>query len=182
MEKNMNEDFLKSNAYVDVYELSRTKDTISGRVLLSDMPRLQDLILQSNKALQFTICGIVGKEGWPGATVTLSGDVPLVCNRCNQPMSFEMNREVVFRFAKSESEANQIPIEEDDDIEIVVGSTKMNLLEWLEEEALLSLPLVPMHLEQCIEPLHIRLGEDEENEKKNPFAQLKEMKNLRKAD
>ena len=114
--------------------------------------------------------------------MTLSGDVPLVCNRCNQPMSFEMNREVVFRFAKSESEANQIPIEEDDDIEIVVGSTKMNLLEWLEEEALLSLPLVPMHLEQCIEPLHIRLGEDEENEKKNPFAQLKEMKNLRKAD
>ena len=33
--------------------------------------------------------------------------------------------EVVFRFAKSEEEADTIPIEEDDDTEVVVGSENL---------------------------------------------------------
>ena len=51
----------------------------------------------------------------------LHGKVAVPCNRCNNPVDVPIDREVVFRFAKSEEEADTIPIEEDDDTEVVVG-------------------------------------------------------------
>jgi uncharacterized protein len=93
-------------------------------------------------------------------------------------MTFSLEREVVFRFARSEAEADSIPIEEDDDVEIVVGSTKLNLLDWIEEEVLLSLPLVPMHETECTK--HMQTSSVEKEEKVNPFAELGKLKNLRK--
>lgn len=182
MEKKMQEDFLKPNAYSDVYELSRLRATVEGRVRLSDMKRLTDLILPSEQSIAFTIEGIVGDKGWPGAVMTVKGEVPLECSRCNKSMTFELEREVTFRFVRNEEEADSLPIEEDDDTEVIVGSNKLNLMDWIEEEVILSLPIVPMHEEQCVEPVHIHLDDEHEVPRENPFAKLKELSKLRKND
>ena len=93
-------------------------------------------------------------------------------------MDFKIEREVAFRFAKSEEEADSIPIDEDDDTEVIVGSDKLNVADWIEEELILSLPLVPAHEEGCQTD-----GPEEskdEVQKPNPFAKLKDLKGLRK--
>lgn len=171
-------EFINANRYIDVYEASRLRSHMEGKILLSDMTRLQDLIVPSKGSIDFAIDGIVGDKGWPGAVMVLKGDIPVICNRCNEEMTFSLEREVVFRFARSEAEADSIPIEEDDDVEIVVGSTKLNLLDWIEEEVLLSLPLVPMHETECTK--HMQTSSVEKEEKVNPFAELGKLKNLRK--
>lgn len=141
--------YLKQTDYVNAYDLARDKKVIEGQAKLSDLPRLKDMILPTEGTVTYRICGMTAKKGWPGAVMELATVVPLVCNRCTKPMDFKIEREVAFRFAKSEEEADSIPIDEDDDTEVIVGSDKLNIADWIEEELILSLPLVPAHEEGC---------------------------------
>ena len=170
--------YLKQTDYVNAYDLARDKKVIDGQAKLSDLPRLKDMILPTEGTVTYRICGMTAKKGWPGAVMELATVVPLVCNRCTKPMDFKIEREVAFRFAKSEEEADSIPIDEDDDTEVIVGSDKLNIADWIEEELILSLPLVPAHEEGCQTD-----GPEEskdEVQKPNPFAKLKDLKGLRK--
>ena len=76
----------------------------------------------------------------------------------------------------TESQANRLPIDEDEDWEIVVGSDRMNVAHWVQEEAILSLPNFPRH-ENCEPPADIKEQEIEPDEikKPNPFANLKDL-------
>lgn len=111
-----------------------------GRQKLSDLPRLKDMILPTEGTVTYRICGMTAKKGWPGAVMELATVVPLVCNRCTKPMDFKIEREVAFRFAKSEEEADSVPIDEDDDTEVIVGSDKLNIADWIEEELFFLFP------------------------------------------
>lgn len=171
-------EYLKQTDYVNAYDLARDKRVIEGQARLSDFARLKDMILPTDGLVTYRIRGMTAKKGWPGAVVDLATVVPLVCNRCTKPMDFKIEKEVVFRFARDEAEADAIPIEEDEDVEVIVGSEKLNIMDWIEEELILSLPLVPVHENECTEALPA--AEEEEIEKPNPFAKLKELKGLRK--
>ena len=116
--------YLKQTDYVNAYDLARDKKVIEGQAKLSDLPRLKDMILPTEGTVTYRICGMTAKKGWPGAVMELATVVPLVCNRCTKPMDFKIEREVAFRFAKSEEEADSIPIDEDDDTEVIVGSVR----------------------------------------------------------
>ena len=78
------------------------------------------------------------------------GRLQLICQRCNAPLDFELDRTTRFRFVATEEELNALPIE-DDEIEVIVGSRSMSVHDWVEDEAILSLPLVPRHGE-CSAP------------------------------
>lgn len=110
--------------------------------------------------------------------MTLAAKVPLICNHCGKPMEFPIESDVLFRFARDEKEADSIPIDDEDDTEVVVGSEKLNLMEWIEEEILLSLPYVPVHDYAC--KSDIEAPKQEEPKKENPFAKLKDLQGLRK--
>ena len=173
-------EYLKSTDYVNAYDLARENRVITGKVRLSDMVRLKDEIRPTNEEAVFEIRGMTAKKGWPGAVMTLSSKIPLVCNRCGKPLELPLESSVVFRFAKSEAEADAIPIEDEDDTEVIVGSEKLNLMDWIEEEILLSIPYVPIHDEPC-EPDEKPEVSEEPVDKPNPFAKLKDLKGLRKA-
>jgi uncharacterized protein len=121
----------------------------------------------------YEVIGRVDAEGHPGAVMKLSARLPLRCERCNAPMQFPLQREVPFRFVGDEQELNALPIE-DVEVEEVVGSPAMALLPWIEDEAILSLPLVPRH-DDCALPL---AGEPEAapERRPNPFAALARLK------
>ena len=169
--------YLKQTDYVNAYDLARDKKVIEGQAKLSDLPRLKDMILPTEGTVTYRICGMTAKKGWPGAVMELATVVPLVCNRCTKPMDFKIEREVAFRFAKSEEEADSIPIDEDDDTEVIAGSDKPNPADWIAEELILSPPLVPAPEEGC--PTD---GPDVSNayvQTTNPFAKPTDLTGLR---
>lgn len=72
-----------------------------------------------------------------------------VCLRCNGPVSEALVFDRRLRLCKSEQEADTLETEDDEDA--VAAPGKVNLLEWLEDELLLSLPMFPAHAEgQCV--------------------------------
>ena len=79
----------------------------------------------------------------------------------------------------TDSEADEYPVEDEEQEPLVVNQ-HFNLLETIEDEVLLSLPLIPKHPDGFCEPHASTFGgeADEElsNEQENPFNILKNMK------
>jgi uncharacterized protein len=157
----------------DAFRLARRQETLRGEATMSQLPRLAQSVLDPAARVVYEVAGRVDAEGHPGAVMKLSARLPLRCERCNAPMQFPLEREVAFRFVGDEQELNALPIE-DVEVEEVVGSPSMALLPWIEDEAILSLPLVPRH-DDCKLPLTGESGSAPER-RPNPFAALARLK------
>lgn len=157
----------------DAFRLARSRETLRGEATMAQLPRLAQSVLDPAVRVTYEIVGQIDAEGHNGAIMKLAARLPLRCERCNQPMQFPLQREVVFRFVGDEQELNALPIE-DVEVEEVVGSSSMSLLPWIEDEAILSLPLVPRH-DDCALPL-AREGEPAQERRPSPFAALARLK------
>ncbi len=120
--------------------------------------------------------GAAAEEVW----LTLSARVamPLVCQRCLGLVSVPVEFEREFRFVASEevAEAQDEVCEED----VLVLSRDFNLLDLVEDELIMALPVVPKHEECPVRPkLQVADPEFAEDmvEKPNPFAVLGQLKN-----
>jgi uncharacterized protein len=161
----------------DAFRLARQRETLEGDATMAELPRLAESVLDPSARLRYEIAGHIDDEGHPGAVMRLSARLSLRCERCNEPVLFELEREVPFRFVADEQELQALPIE-DDETEEVIGSTAMALLPWIEDEAILSLPLVPRHAD-CRMTLAPERDDSGDADRQMPFAALAQ---LRKGD
>lgn len=105
--------------------------------------------------------------------------VPLTCQRCLAPVDTPLAVDRWFRFVADEAAAEA----QDDDCEedLLALEPRPNLLDVLEDELLMELPLVPMH-DTC--PTSVPLGspapadaiDQEPSPRRNPFAELAKLK------
>ena len=103
---------------------------------------------------------------------------PMVCQRCLGPVDVLLGVERSFRFVADEATAEALDdaVEED----LLALSREFDLRELIEDELLMSLPVVPLHGE-C--PEHVPMEVVDEGfeaanaEKPNPFAALASLRN-----
>ena len=164
---------MPSRPTFDAFRLARKQEILSGEATMADLPRLAQSVLDLVTRVSYDVRGLMDDEGHPGAVMHLSGRIALRCERCSQPLEFELEREVAFRFVRDEQELNALPIE-DNEVEEVVGSPAMDLFAWVEDEALLSLPLLPRHPD-CALP-SAGMPEKVEGDRPHPFAALAKLK------
>jgi uncharacterized protein len=103
--------------------------------------------------------------------------VALVCQRCLQPVEEAIAAERSFLFVHGEEQAAELDADSEDDVLAMTRALDVQAL--LEDELLLSLPLVPRH-EVCPQPLVAtadpEFEEGEAEEKRQPFAALAALK------
>jgi uncharacterized protein len=104
----------------------------------------------------------------------------LTCQRCLGPVETSVDVDRWFRFV--EDEAVAAAQDEDSDEDLLALEPRPDLLEVLEDELLMALPLVPMH-EVCPTPVVMRAGDPEADfaeeavpDRKNPFSALAKLK------
>ncbi len=126
--------------------------------------------------------GVTGGEPRLKMNLTLKGQMHLICQRCMQPCLVQIDESRQFVFLANEALADAFPME-NDALEPLVASAQFDLLGTIEDEILLSLPLIPKHPEGVCEPATLGTGADDsmnqgETAKKpdNPFNILKNMK------
>jgi uncharacterized protein len=120
-----------------------------------------------------------GSEPHQIMNLGLKGRLHLVCQRCLQDCAVDLEEKRRFIFVATEAEADNYPLE-DEEQEPLVASQQFNLLETIEDEVLLSIPLIPKHPEGFCEPHASFFGDEEASgpleERENPFNILKNMK------
>jgi uncharacterized protein len=143
-----------------------------GFIRLADFPRLLAESASVSPGDGFD-CQLVSwhRDDRPLMEVKIRGRMAIACQRCLDPLGLELEIQKTYVFLKTEGEADQFPMDRDDE-EAMVASTHFNLLEAIEDEILLALPHAPKHpVDQCqLERMEVKL------EKPNPFKVLKNLK------
>ena len=93
-------------------------------------------------------CRVVGRKDQRGSLslqLSISGEVGLTCQRCLGSMPYAVEHERTLYLARSEAELERLDALPDSDA--IQAGERLSLVELVEDEVLLSLPLAPMHAE-----------------------------------
>ncbi|MCM2679851.1 YceD family protein [Echinimonas agarilytica] len=110
-------------------------------------------------------------------TVTINTQLKLECQRCNEPFLHDIGINVIYSPVKDDAAAEQLPAEYE--AVILPEADNLNLHQLIEDEILLAVPYVPMHLpSECKQESHTSWGktDDAQEDKPNPFAVLNKLK------
>ena len=174
-EKVVMKDRLPAAQALDISAFCKTAGELQGQQPLAAMDRLAaSLCAASDGSASWRARGsllpVIGGEPEMWLELQAEADVPLQCQRCLQAMSEALRVQRRFRFVRSEEEALRLDEETEDDV--LMLPARLDLLELLEDELILALPIVPRH-DECPTPLPWAAhGELEEDPAPNPFAAL----------
>lgn len=148
-------------------DVAKNHEKISGEILIESCERLAEAISHDNEsaAIRYELTGVSTKFHLPSLRLTLDANLPLICQRCLEPMQLKLSR--IYDYVISESEPASI--EGDDDIDWLEPSREMSVNALIEDELLMAIPFAPAHAHDC------KLLKQESGEKHNPFAALKDL-------
>ena len=159
---------------VNAVELAGREATLERRLALPQLPRLVEAGAlegtQVHALLQFGTF-----DGRTTVVVEVDGEVFLACQRCLRPCACEVHEQA--SLAVVAGDTDEVP----GGYEPLLGDAeRLSVVEVIEEQVLLSLPLVPMHAQAGECGIAAAAAESKEadaaaEEKQRPFANLREL-------
>jgi uncharacterized protein len=168
---------------IDPMRLAKTGKEFSGnydlhqfsRVTMSMDGGLQNKLSSQQVSFRLEFCQVEFSGDNDNRLFSIVGSVetslPQVCQRCMQPMQQQVNGLINMAIVSNEEEAEHLPAEFEAYIDTGVP---VKLQDFIEDELLLMMPLVPLHEEQ--ECPAAGVFKHKQAAKENPFAELKNLK------
>jgi len=153
---------------IDGFEFASAGKKQQGAFPLSDFPRLRDVLASDAGEVKYEISGERDERGRPSLRLKVDGTLTLQCQRCLEPMEFEVHTDEMLVLAATLSEIHAEPASTESRDRVVAGKD-MALRELIEDELILAVPYAPRH-EQCTAAGEEMLGRAE---KASPFAGLR---------
>lgn len=169
--------------HLDVVNFARDALSLKGEGMLADWPRLAQEIFGSDMPASPVVWQLQGRlvpqsggadQIW--LDLTASVNLPMQCQRCLMPVLETVQAERSFRFVADEATAAALDDEAEEDILVI--SRDFDALALIEDELILSLPLVPLH-EACPEVIPMSVADPEcelAAQRPNPFGVLAGLK------
>lgn len=158
---------------IDAFEFCRSNGHRDGVTPVAEMSRLNKDCADQSGQVTWVVDGGTSPQGYPQITLSVSGKVQLMCQRCLTPFAYDMDSSTVLMLGKDDAHADEIEeIIADESIDVIVGSRSCDIRDLIEDEALLALPQVPKH-DVCPDT---KLLDALKSEKPSPFAALKDLK------
>lgn len=130
--------------YVDPFRLCKQQAVLTGEVRLSDLPRVQAILDQGEGTALVTLIFGDGVD----RLFLIKGDLKTVlslnCEWCNGALQYEMNVSFSWCPVTSDAQAKTLPDACDP---VLLVDEQLMLLELIEDEILLNLPMVARHPE-----------------------------------
>jgi uncharacterized protein len=159
---------------LDVDRLSEAEADVDFVIPLAELPRL--------RAQLASVAGEVHGRvhfrraaGIPVAELTVEGTASLVCQRCLETMQVGVEATTEVGLVATEADASRVPEELEP---VLAPEGRISVGDLIEEELLLTLPIVPLHAEgdACEVAPSAPLAENgREEETQKPFEQLAEL-------
>lgn len=130
-------------AEVDPWRFCRDGQSWETRSEVAEFPRLAREFTQG--ALFCRVVGQVDQRGALSLQLSISGDAGLVCQRCLGGMPHRVELVRTLYLARNQAELERLDALPDSDA--IQAGERLNLVDLVEDEVLLSLPLAAMHAE-----------------------------------
>ena len=153
---------------IDGFEFASAGARQQGVWPLSDFPRLRDVLASDKGEVAYEISGVRDERGRPSLRLKVSGTLTLRCQRCLEPMPFEVQTDEMLVLAATLDEIHAEPADAQAPDRVVAGR-EMPLRELIEDELLLEVPYAPRH-ESCT-----AAETEPRSDKVLPFAKLRSL-------
>lgn len=161
------------------YRLIEQRRILNGRLNLKPLSRLQELTHHSDGYITVEMTFGRTDTGLPMISSSLNGSVPLLCQRCMHTVDHVFDKTWQLILVNSDAEAALLST---DDEAWIVEDDKIFIQDFIEDELLLSLPVVAKHKQCDVDAAAQRASFKPETpqrarktETKNPFASLKKI-------
>lgn len=113
---------------------------------LSQLPRLLDSVADTAGEVSLLLLGGLDAHGRPSLEVRIHGELRVLCQRCLLPMKIPLEIGDTLCFGEDiRAEVSDRSVFDVDEEECLPMVRHIDLVELLEEEVLLSLPMLPRH-------------------------------------
>lgn len=163
--------------HVDPFRYAEQGLSLDGIVKLTEMQRLAASLMDKNAIVTVNL-----KFGMDEQKITylnghLETSLSLQCQRCMEPLVYEIISDFSLGIVSTLDEANNLP-EQYEPAMAVEGN--LALRDLIEDEIILNLPIIPKHEpEQCKVKLPLTDSGWEQGKGKNPFHVLESLKQKR---
>lgn len=161
-----NETYDQLPATFDPVQLAERGACLAGRLPLTGLPRLLKACVDNAGDVEVDLVFERGDN--PNLAIvhgTVAAEVRVTCQRCLEPMRIRIVGEP--RLVYLRPSEGSVPLGEDDDT--IALERPVPLSEFVEDELLLAMPMIPMHeLQDCPARVYTTAGQH----KPNPFAAL----------
>ena len=149
-------------------EFAQKQLIINDNFAVFDLKRLAETLAISDQSakeasIYFELSGGSKQFRYPSLHLHIKTDLPAICQRCLNEVHIHLD-------LKHDYLISEVALEEDadtDEIDWLEVDKEMDLLELIEDELLLAMPIAPLHDNNCTD-VSMQSGE-----KPNPFALLK---------
>jgi uncharacterized protein len=131
---------------LDVDPLADGQANIDFAIPLAEFPRLSPQLALTTGEVRGSV-RFAREIGRPVADVAVSADLQLTCQRCFGPLSMHVDTDERVAMVASPEEADRVPQGRET---IFAPDHRISLRDLVEEELLLTLPIVPLHeVDEC---------------------------------
>lgn len=127
---------------VEARKLAEKSATLSGLIEPANLPRVLEAVLTLDAAIQVNIVFAFSGNGKPTVRINVSGEVKMACQRCldDVAIALELDNELTVVAHDDEAKSVQGLLEP-----IVLEDGLLDIYALVEDEILLSLPIVSKH-------------------------------------
>ncbi|MBL8327734.1 MAG: DUF177 domain-containing protein [Rubrivivax sp.] len=166
---------------LDVEAFARAQGSLQGELPRASLPRLVQSVLPEAAAapVVWQVSGSCrtspGRDPLIRLDLVVRTQVQLTCQRCLEPLELPLDLQRRLRFEAGEEAAERLD-ESLEDEDVLALTPRLDLTALIEDELILSLPIVPRH-DVCPPQAQTRLGAWQEAEPepavpRNPFEAL----------
>ena len=175
--------------HVDPLQLARSGRHCSGQVPIAAMARLVSSLYDATGSAQYDLQFDIDSTGQAIITGWVKAELSLFCQRCMDKVLTKVESKVALGIVSNYAEAERL-LEKFEPL--VVDDSHVKLVDIIEDELLLALPLIVMHSdEECVVSKGYSVSDksnekgnelsdaptlDESMSKKNPFSVLEKLK------
>ncbi len=135
---------------IDSLAFGRGAQSLQGDLLVADLARVLDLLVDSTGRLAYRVEGRIGPRGRSQLFLQVDGVLSLCCQRCLEGVEYPLAVRSLLEFVDDENDLTQEEIE-DDSKDFLPAQKELDVVALIEDEIILALPVAPHH-ESCVMP------------------------------
>ena len=164
---------------VDPVRFADNGTSLTGKLLVKDMSRLCTSLSNTEGEVTANVIFGVDEQGIRFVRGSFTAALLLQCQRCMKPFDYTISGDFSLGIVQSEEEADELPKGYDP---LVVKEDLLAVQDIIEDELIVSLPIVPMHNEKDCKiklPFAIDSEETSELSRENPFKVIELLRHKR---
>ena len=163
---------MRERVTVDSIALARDHREVAGKLAIAELQRLHYVLFEPSGEVDYKLTGSVDKDSVAWLRLQFDARLSLLCQRCLGPIEFREQAVRNFKLVPPGQPLSD-PAEEPDEIEEIHADGDLDVAGLVEDEMILSLPMVAVHDDgECAAPQ----ATQDDGEIKSPFSSLSVLK------